>query len=162
MAEISEKRQKAIDWANEIVSYVDNDPRSYVKCKESRPITDIRDMLTSSVETFGADHVAYMQKWNPKGEFENITYGETLADTNGLGTWMMDKGLAGKRVAVIGPNCYQWCIAYLAVTCGIGCIVPLDKELNAEELKSQIQRSEASAVVFDRRHLNLALQFFCI
>ena len=154
MAEVSEKRKRAIEWAEEVVSYVDNDPRPIVKCKESRPITDIKDLLVSTTELFG-DNVAYWQKWDRKGEFEPITYKETLADVNGIGTWMMDKGLTGKRVAVIGPNCYQWCSTYLAVTGGIGCIVPLDKELSAEELKNQLQRSEASAVVFDKRHLDV-------
>ncbi len=151
MADVSEKRKKALAWADEVVSYVDNDPRPIVKCKESRPITDIKDLLVSSTELYG-DNVAYLQKWERNGEYEPITYKETLADVNGIGTWMMDKGLTGKRVAVIGPNCYQWCSTYLAVTGGIGCIVPLDKELNAEELKNQIQRSKVSAVVFDSRH----------
>ena len=150
MAE-SDKRKKALAWAEEVVSYVDNDPRPIVKCKESRPITDIKDLLVSSTELYG-DNVAYLQKWDRNGEYEPITYKETLADVNGIGTWMMDKCLTGKRVAVIGPNCYQWCSTYLAVTGGIGCIVPLDKELNAEELKNQIQRSKVSAVVFDSRH----------
>ena len=154
MVEVSEKRKRAIEWAEEVVSYVDNDPRPIVKCKESRPITDIKDLLVSTTELFG-DNVAYWQKWDRKGEFEPITYKETLADVNGIGTWMMDKGLTGKRVAVIGPNCYQWCSTYLAVTGGIGCIVPLDKELSEEELKNQLQRAEASAVVFDRRHLDV-------
>ena len=151
MADVSDKRKRALAWAEEVVSYVDNDPRPIVKCKESRPITDIKDLLVSSTELYG-DNVAYLQKWDKRGEYEPITYKETLADVNGIGTWMMDKGLTGKRVAVIGPNCYQWCSTYLAVTGGIGCIVPLDKELSAEELKNQIQRSKVSAVVFDSKH----------
>ena len=131
MSDVNEKRMKAIDWAVEIVSYVENDPRPIVKCKESRPITDIKDMLVSSTRLYG-NNVAYLQKWNKDAKFEPITYNEVLADVNGIGTWMMDKGLTGKRVAVIGPNCYQWCTTYLAVTGGIGCIVPLDRELNAD------------------------------
>ena len=154
MSDVNEKRMKAIDWAVEIVSYVENDPRPIVKCKESRPITDIKDMLVSSTRLYG-NNVAYLQKWNKDAKFEPITYNEVLADVNGIGTWMMDKGLTGKRVAVIGPNCYQWCTTYLAVTGGIGCIVPLDRELNAEELKNQIQRANVSAVVFGKRYLNI-------
>lgn len=156
MAETTEKRMKAQAWAEEIVSYVNNDPRPIVKCRESRPITDVKELLESSAELFG-DNICYLQKWNPKGEFEEITYKEVLADVQGYGTWFMDKDLDGKRVAVIGPNCYQWCSTYLAV-CGFGCIVPLDKELGAEELKNQIRRSEASAVVFDKRHLEVFRQ----
>lgn len=154
--EMSEKQKRALEWAEEIVSYVDNDPRPIVKCKESRPITDVKNLLESSTELYG-DNVCYLQKWTPKGEFESITYKEVLADVHGYGTWFMNKGMDGKRVAVIGPNCYQWCSTYLAV-CGFGCIVPLDKELNAEELKNQIQRSEASAVVFDKKHLDVFKQ----
>ncbi len=152
MNEINEKKAKARSWAQGLVDAVNNDPRPFVKCKESRPITDIKDLLNSSARLF-PDNVAYMQKWDKKGEFESITYKEVLRDVNELGTALNARGLKGKRVAVIGPNCYQWCSTYLAVTGGIGCIVPLDKELAEDELKNQLQRAEASAVVFDRRHL---------
>ena len=156
MAENIEKRRRAMEWAEEIVSYVDNDPRSIVKCRESRPITDVKNLLESSAELYG-DNVCYMQKWTPKGEYESITYSEVLRDVNGYGTWLISKGMDGRRIAVIGPNYYQWCSTYLAA-CGIGCIVPLDKELSPEELKNQIQRSEASAVVFDKKHRDVFLQ----
>ena len=113
MAENIEKRRRAMEWAEEIVSYVDNDPRSIVKCRESRPITDVKNLLESSAELYG-DNVCYMQKWTPKGEYESITYSEVLRDVNGYGTWLISKGMDGRRIAVIGPNCYQWCSTYLA------------------------------------------------
>ena len=146
-----DKRKKARQWAEEIVSYVDNDPRPVVKCKESRTITDLKDLLVSSAELYG-DNIAYLQKWDPKGEFQETTYRQTLEDVNGLGTALLARGLGGKRVAVIGENCYQWCSTYLAVTGGVGCIVPLDKELSADELKDQIKRAEVSCVVFAKKH----------
>lgn len=146
-----EKRREAQKWAEQIVSYVENDPRSIVKCRESRPITDLKDLLVSSTKLYG-DRVAYLQKWNPKGEYEEITYNQVLEDVNGFGTKMLSMGLKDKRVAVIGENCYQWCSTYLAVTGGVGCIVPLDKELSAEELKNQIQRAEVSCVVFAKKY----------
>ena len=74
MAENIEKRRRAMEWAEEIVSYVDNDPRSIVKCRESRPITDVKNLLESSAELYG-DNVCYMQKWTPKGEYESIKIG---------------------------------------------------------------------------------------
>ena len=103
MSDAFEKRKKAQEWALKVVEGVNNDPRPFVKCKESRPITDIKDLLNSSGELF-ADNIMYLQKWNPKGEYEPITYREGLADVNGLGTSLFAKGLKGKRVAVIGPN----------------------------------------------------------
>ena len=154
MPDLSERKMRATAWAEEIVSQVDNDPRPFVKCKESRPITDVKDLLVSSTELFG-NNTAYLQKWDKNGKYEPITYNEVLADVNGMGTWMMDKGLKGKGIAVIGPNCYQWCTTYLSVLGGVGCIVPLDKELNADELKNQIQRAKASAVVFGEKYLDI-------
>ena len=154
MTDVCEKKAKAVAWAEEIVSAVKNDPRPIVKCRDARPITDIKQLLVSSTELYG-DNVAYLQKWDKNGEYEPIKYKQVLTDVNGMGTWMMDKGLAGKKVAVIGPNCYQWCTTYLAVTGGIGCIVPLDRELNAAELKAQIQRADVVAVVFGERYLDI-------
>ena len=83
-----DKRKKARQWAEEIVSYVDNDPRPVVKCKESRTITDLKDLLVSSAELYG-DNIAYLQKWDPKGEFQETTYRQALEDVNGLGTALL-------------------------------------------------------------------------
>ena len=148
---IDERKKKAREWAEEIVSYVDNDPRPIVKCKESRPITDFKDLLVSSTELYG-NNIAYLQKWNPKGEYEEIRYNRVLEDVNGLGTTFLARGLKGKRIAVIGENCYQWCTVYLAVTGGTGCIVPLDKELGEEELKNQISKAGVTCVAFAKKH----------
>ena len=39
MSDVSEKRRKAIAWAEEVVSYVDNDPRPIVKCHQETAST---------------------------------------------------------------------------------------------------------------------------
>lgn len=153
MTEISEKKKKAIEWAEGVMQKVKDDPRPYVKVRDAWPVTDLKDLLIKANHYYG-DNIAYLQKWDPKGEYEATTYKEVFADVNGLGTSMLGLGLKDKRVAVIGPNCYQWCSTYLAVTGGVGCIVPLDKELNAEELKSQIFRSEATCVVADSKFID--------
>lgn len=64
---------------------------------------------------------------------------------------MINAGLKNKRIAVIGENCYQWATSYLAVICGTGVVVPLDKELGASELGQLIKESQASAVMFNRK-----------
>ena len=70
---------------------------------------------------------------------------------NALGTAMLVRGLQGKRVAVIGDNCYQWATTYLAVTGGVGVIVPLDKELGASELEQLIIEAECEAIFFTKK-----------
>ncbi|MEG1244508.1 MAG: long-chain fatty acid--CoA ligase, partial [Oscillospiraceae bacterium] len=71
---------------------------------------------------------AYLLK-NLQGEYYNVTYKELQADIRALGTALWSMDLHGKKIAVMGKNSYQWSISYLAVTCGLGVIVPIDKEL---------------------------------
>lgn len=123
----------------------------YVRYKESRPITDIKDMLESSAKLYG-NNVAFMQKFHKNEPYTSITYKEALDDVNGLGTSLINHDLNDKRIAVIGETCYQWELSYLAVVCGTGIVVPLDKELSAEDLEGQIIDAEVSAVIFDSKY----------
>jgi len=154
MAEETLKQRHARKWAESMVELVKNDKRSVVKFKDNRPVTDLKDMLRSSAELF-PDNIAFLQKWDPQGSYESVTYKEVLSDVNGFGTAMMAAGIKDTRVAVIGPNCYQWATAYLTVTGGIGCIVPLDRELSRDELKAQVIRSEVTAVVCGSKHRDI-------
>ncbi|MCQ2427345.1 MAG: AMP-binding protein [Clostridia bacterium] len=145
------KQRHARKWAESIIEIVKNDKRPVVRFKDNRPVTDLKDMLNSSAALYG-DNIAFLQKWDPQGTYESVTYKEVLSDVNGFGTEMMAMGLKDKRVSVIGQNCYQWATAYLTVTGGIGCIVPLDRELSRDELKSQVARAEVTAVVCGSKH----------
>jgi long-subunit acyl-CoA synthetase (AMP-forming) len=88
-------------------------------------------------------------KDDPAAPYRAISYREMKRDVDALGAALAARGL--KRVAVIGENCYQWAISYLAVVCGGGVVVPLDKELNASELKQLIVVSEAECVLFTKK-----------
>jgi len=74
-----------------------------------------------------------------------------LEDINKLGTAMYDIGLNGKRVAIIGRNRYEWVLAHLSNLLGGIVSVPLDKDLQYEELESSLIRSKADAIVFDEK-----------
>lgn len=141
MKDAEMKRAKAF------VKAISESTDPYVRYKESRPITDIKHMFETSAELYG-DNVAFMQKFEKDAPYTAITYKQALADVNGLGTALINRGLKGKRVAVIGETCYQWESSYLAVLCGTGVVVPLDKELGEQELKAQIIDAEVSGVIF--------------
>ena len=65
-----------------------------------------------------------------------INHQEVREQINALGTALIDMGLnKNKRIAVIGENRYEWEIAYLAIVCGTGIVVPFDKSLPENELK---------------------------
>lgn len=106
---------------------------------------NIKKILINSSKKYG-DKFAY------KIENRNITYKEIKIDVDSLGTALINIGLQGKRIAVIGQNSYNWEIAYLSVVCGTGVVVPLDKMLPENELESLIKRSEVEAIFFDEKY----------
>lgn len=113
---------------------------------EVRDISTIRQMLMESAEMF-AERPAYKVKAEKGGEYRDITYAQFKDDVWALGTYLLDKGLKGKKIGIIGSNCYQWVVAYFAVVCGAGIAVPLDKELNEEEISNLAARAGLSAVI---------------
>ena len=114
-------------------------------------ITDLKDMINKSLEKF-SDRPAYVFKTEKKGEFKEITYKQLKNDIDSLGTALINLGLEGKRVAVIGENRYEWGVTYLAVVNGTGTIVPLDKALPANEIESLIIRSGVEAIVYSNKY----------
>ena len=118
--------------------------------RDIRPITDLKHMLLTSVEKFGAKPAFWIKK-DKDGPYSSITYKEAFNDINGLGTSLISGGLKDTKIAVIGENCYEWAVSYLAVICGTGVVVPLDKELPANELKQLIIAAECACVIFSEK-----------
>ncbi len=119
------------------------------KFYKSERIHDLREMLESSVEKFG-NKPLFLQKQD--GEFKAHTYREYYNDVNALGAAFIRRGLLGKRIIVIGENCYAWCVAYMSVALGLGVVVPVDKEIPAEELTNIAKLSSASAIIFSEKY----------
>ena len=146
-----ELKAKEMERAQAVVERLNTSKDPLVVYRTSRPITDLKHMLNTSVELYG-DNVAFRQRFEKDKPFREITYKEALKDINGLGTALIAHGLKNKRIAVIGENCYQWATSYLAAVCGTGIVVPLDKELSSEELKQLVIEAEVSAVLFTKKY----------
>ena len=116
-----------------------------------RPIPELKTMLETSADIYG-NNVAIYQKFENKKPYVGITYKQLLADVNSLGTALLNRNFKDKRIAVIGKNCYQWAVSYLAAVCGVGICVPLDKELPAEELKQLVMDAGVSCVLLDKAY----------
>ena len=112
-----------------------------------RTVTDIKDMINSSAELF-SDRTAYLKKNTPGGKYIPVTFKELKADIDAFGTALIDLGLKGKHVGVIGETRYEWMVGHLGVVNGTGVIVPLDKELPLSELTNLCQRADLSAVIY--------------
>ena len=117
---------------------------------EFRQISDLKDMVNSSVMLFG-DRDAYLIKETHGGEYHPIKYSQLKKDIDALGTAFVHMGLKGKKIAVIGENSYKWLVTYLAVTNGTGIIVPLDRELPPKEIANLLGRAEVSAIMYSMK-----------
>ncbi len=114
-------------------------------------ISDLKDMLKKTGELYG-QYPAYKFKTDVEGEFSYITHKEYRDMIDYLGTALIKLGLKGKRIGVISENRYEWGLSYLAVVCGTGIVVPLDKSLPENEIRSLIERSEIEAIFYSKKY----------
>lgn len=83
---------------------------------------------------------------------KEISYKQLLRRVNYLGTALCrELSLSGKKIAVCGKNCPQWCISYLAVSCGVGTVVPLDREMDAKQLWNALSFVGCKAIIADEK-----------
>ena len=117
-------------------------------------VNDFRELLNRSAKKY-PDHVAYEFKENLVKKDQKIvkkTYKEVKEEVEALGSSLLNFGLEGKRIALIGNNRYEWCESYFAVTTSNMVVVPLDKALPNGEIKSLIERSKADAVIYENKY----------
>jgi long-chain acyl-CoA synthetase len=119
----------------------------YENLYEVRQIKNLKDMLNSSAEIY-SDKAAFLAKDKDNPDYYPISYKQYKSDVDALGTALISLGLKGGRIALIGENRYEWSTSYLAVVNGTGIIVPLDKELPANEVETLIHRAEADAIIY--------------
>lgn len=112
-----------------------------------RPIKNLKEMLNSSAEIYGKK-AAFLVKSNDSPNYGPKSYEQFKADVDALGTALVNLGLKGGKIVIIGENRYEWSVSYLAVVNGTGIAVPLDKELPGHEIKNLIERSAADAIIY--------------
>lgn len=119
-----------------------------------REITDLKEMINTSTELY-SENTAFWVKNKKGGKYLPIKYKQLKEDIDGLGSALMNLGLAGSKIAVIGENRYEWIVTYLAVVNGLGVIVPLDKELTQEEIINLLNQAEVDAIVYSNSYKEL-------
>lgn len=110
-------------------------------------IGTLKEMLNTSSEIY-QNNTAFLIKKERGGTYHEIKYSQLKHDVDALGSKLLEMGLYGSKIAVIGENCYEWIVTYLAVVNGVGVVVPLDKELNSEEIENLIQTAECKVLFF--------------
>lgn len=115
----------------------------------------LKDLLNIRFDKY-KEKTAFIEKSDNSKEFKKMSYQELKDNINGFGTVLLKRfNLKDEKIAVIGENSSKWYETYLAVVCGVGVIVPLDKELPANEIYNLLKRSNAKCIVYSSRKKEL-------
>lgn len=80
----------------------------------------------------------------------DVSYREFVEDVRGAACMMVQKKMAGKHIAFVGENTYEWIVAFCAGGC-IGSVgVPIDVEQPEEEILNLAEFADASYAVVQK------------
>ena len=130
------------------------------KVYKAEEINNFRELLNRVEKNF-SKNIAYKFKKDATAktpEYVEITYKQFIEDIKALSTGLLSENLSKKKIVLIGNNRYEWCTSYLAITTGGMIVVPLDKALPNNEIETLIKRSEAEAVIFEKKYKDIMLE----
>ena len=128
------------------------------KPRRIKEVANVKELLKEAVENYGNEDV-FQIKLSPVTQkkdiqYRTVTYQTLWDEVMAYGTKLYDLGLKEKRVAILGRNQYGWVVAHLANLLGGMVSIPLDKDLQDEELESSLVRSKAEVFVFDAKYMD--------
>lgn len=117
-------------------------------------VETIREFIRATVNRY-PDRWAYMYKDVHGEPWKHITYQDFYRKMNGLGTSLLNMGLKGENMAVVGESSYRWVLSYFTIASGAGVVVPIDKNLEEGEMVNLLTRADvkllfASAKMADK------------
>ena len=124
------------------------------KEKTIQEFNNIKELIYNSAKIY-ENNIAFIVK-HQEGKnktYENITYKMLLEQINALGTKLYDMELKNKRIAILGRNRYEWALGHLTSLLGGIVSIPLDKDLQIDELENSLIRSKADAIYFDEKYI---------
>lgn len=120
-------------------------------------VDNFREFLEHTTNKF-SDKIAFSYKkdvTSKNPEYIHVTYKKHYEDVKAFSTKLLSMGLEGKRVAIISHNQYQWPVSYMAINTGNMVCVPLDYLLPENEIENLLLRSDAEAIIFDGKFLEI-------
>ena len=84
------------------------------------------------------------------GTMGYYTYRKLLLCVQRLGSALLERGLSGRHIALIGKNSISWALAYFAASCGVGVVVPIEREMQEESLANILRDASIRAVFADK------------
>ncbi|MBO4636837.1 MAG: AMP-binding protein [Clostridiales bacterium] len=126
---------------------------------EVTKINNLRDVIKTRVKEFPQNPV-FLHKTKKGGDYEPVSTEKYDRDIDCLGTAIMKILPKGSRVAILSETRYEWYVSYLATTNGVGCVVPIDKELHSSEIRNCLERAEADMLIFSSSKLEVINEIY--
>ncbi|MBO7273333.1 MAG: AMP-binding protein, partial [Clostridia bacterium] len=116
--------------------------------KSERNYTPVESMqnFVTKLASFG-DRTAY-RYFDRQHNLHSITYRNLSAKFAKTAAGYTKAGLAGKRIAIIGETSVEWVSAYIGTIAAGGIAIPMDRELDLEQIKGFLEFAEADAIVY--------------
>ncbi len=102
---------------------------------------------SASLMSHFGDKVA-LRYFDSSNKVCDLTYSQLQSQIFGLACGLKASGLGGKRIAVIGETSPDWICTYYATVISGGVIIPMDKELQVEEIAGFLAFAEIDAIVY--------------
>lgn len=115
----------------------------YNKCEKLR---DLRELVNYSAEKYGTK--PGFKEIDNNHNITEFTFNQLKSDTEALAAKLIAEGMAGKNIALIGGNSYNYVVCYLATVNWVGVIVPIDKEMTTEDIIKLLNKSDAEGLFF--------------
>ena len=112
----------------------------------------IKEIFEYSTKTY-ANKEFILEKFDPKGKYEEISYEQFKKDVTGFGT-ALNKILNLKnkpRIMILSETTYGWYVSYVTLLCGDAIAIPTDKELPENELENVVKRSKVDAIIYSEK-----------
>ncbi len=110
-------------------------------------LQNLRELVENTCAAH-ADNVAYMVKDEKGGPYRDIKYSELERDIAAVGTALIEKGIINQKIAIMGENCYEWVVVYLASMNSGNVAMPMDRELNPDEVELIINAAECKVAFY--------------
>ena len=113
----------------------------------------LTDLFNDSFSVY-RDNILF--RFTDNGVDYEKTYLATFHDILAVSAGVASLRLKKKHIAILGKMSYQWLISYLGIIYAGYTVIPMDKDLSAEEIIKQLDISDASCFMVDNDYCYLA------
>lgn len=115
------------------------------------------DMIDGLAKLYG-DQPA-ISWFSRKQKQDTVSYNQLRDDVYNLQAELIRRGLAGKHIAIVSENSYEWLLVYFAATyCG-SVVVCIDIEQPEDTITQMLQTADTDAIFLSQSYRNICSSF---